>query len=108
MVFLFAVCKKVYTGAARVSQRKTVFNVGGSSIVATAGVNIKINSQGFQSVWVKLERMPDNVRGKFLDEWYVLESHGAQMVDAGFSYGVIWAYISNDFKKHAAKFGVTL
>lgn len=52
-----------------------------------------------------LERQSEDLRNRFWDEWAVLHRAGAEIADSGFCYGIVFAWVSNDFRQHCARFG---
>lgn len=76
--------------------------------MATNALSIKLQmpSQAeFERLGAWFDTLSQGQRAQFQREWNVLKSAGAEVADAGFTYGVMHCWISDDFRQHCRKFG---
>lgn len=54
------------------------------------------------------DRLSEADRDRFHKEWRTLKAAGAQVVDSGFCFGIVHAWLSNDMVQHAKCLGIEL
>lgn len=62
----------------------------------------------FERVGAWFHSLPEEKRDQFQREWDALKDAGAEVADAGYAYGVVHCWISDDFQQHCRRFGLDI
>lgn len=76
-----------------------------AKVVETIKIKMPDRSE-FERVGEWFHSLPDKKRDQFKKEWDALKEAGAEVADAGFAYGVVHCWISDDFRQHCRRFGL--
>ncbi len=69
-------------------------------------VKLQIPRQAeYERLGAWFDTLSSQKQAQFQQEWHALKDAGAEVADAGYSYGVIHCWISDDFRQHCRKFG---
>lgn len=75
-------------------------------------INIKIKTgkahEQLATLDKEIVKLSVNVWDAFMAEWDVLQKHGCELTDTGFTDGICYAWISDDFVQHCLKYGIKL
>jgi len=77
---------------------------------AMATMTIRTDTSGVSALLCVIaeciDGWPENKAEAFAQEWRLLEAVGAQTADVGFADGVVYVWVSDDFKQHCRKWGI--